>query len=188
MQEPMIAVVRAASGQARHDRAKSRQALDEIFRAGKPPAALDGRLDGRLVMLDVAPGLNLLMGRVASAWMPWKGKTFDPARRCGANVFERSSLPLARVLWPFYRGIVVESAETYRAFEFRTYQAPGLFDPDRQVLKIDYDTRANPGLSIRRVLDELVQIAGGLYLGKAHVKWWWGVWQTAAYFTLQANP
>jgi hypothetical protein len=52
------------------------------------------------------------------------------------------------------------------------------------VLKIDYDRPGNPRLSIRRVLDELVQLDGGLYLGKAHLKWWWGRWQMVAYFTL----
>ena len=34
------------------------------------------------------------------------------------------------------------------------------------------------------VLDELVQVSDAFYLGKAHVKWWWGKWQTVAYFTL----
>jgi hypothetical protein len=37
------------------------------------------------------------------------------------------------------------------------------------------------------VLDELVQVADGYYLGKAHVKWWWGLWQQVAYFTLSQN-
>jgi hypothetical protein len=188
MQQPMMAVVRTASDQARHDRVRARQALDEIFRAGTPPdSRLAGRLAGRLVLLDVAPVVTALAAGLASAWMPWKGKTFDPARGCGDNVFERSSLPLARLLWPFYRGIRVEGPQTYRAFEFRTCLAPGLFDPDRTVLKIDYDTAANPGLSIRRVLDELVQIADDLYLGKAHLKWWWGRWQTVAYFSLEGK-
>jgi len=31
----------------------------------------------------------------------------------------------------------------------------------------------------------LVQIDDNLYLGKAHVRWWWGKWQTVAYFTLR---
>jgi hypothetical protein len=55
------------------------------------------------------------------------------------------------------------------------------------VLKIDYDLAENPGLSIRRVLDELVQVDDGFYLGKAHLKWWWGRWQLVAYFTLVGN-
>lgn len=36
------------------------------------------------------------------------------------------------------------------------------------------DLAKNPGFSIRRVLDELVELSESLYLSKAHVKWWWG--------------
>ena len=42
---------------------------------------------------------------------------------------------------------------------------PGAADPDVRVFKIDYDFEANPGL-IRRILDEMVQVAPGRYLGK----------------------
>jgi hypothetical protein len=35
-------------------------------------------------------------------------------------------------------------------------------------------------------LDELVQVEEGFYLGKAHLKWWWGKWQMVAYFSLRA--
>jgi hypothetical protein len=41
----------------------------------------------------------------------------------------------------------------------------GGLDPDVRVLKIDYDFDENPAL-IRRILDEVVQIAPGRYLGK----------------------
>jgi hypothetical protein len=78
-----------------------------------------------------------------------------------------------------------DGPETYRVFAFRTYVAPGLSDPDRQVLKIDYDFPGNPRWSVRRILDELVQVEAGFYLGKVHVKWWWGSWQTVAYFSLK---
>ena len=66
-------------------------------------------------------------------------------------------------------------------------RAPGLTDPDRTVLKIDYDLKENPSLTVRRILDELVQIDHNLYLGKAHVHWWGGGWQTVAYFLLRAS-
>ena len=39
-------------------------------------------------------------------------------------------------------------------------------DPDRETLKIDYDSDANPGLLIRDILDELVEVVPGAYLGK----------------------
>mgnify|MGYP006174464395 FL=1 len=41
-----------------------------------------------------------------------------------------------------------------------------MIDPGLQVLKIDYDSDANPTFMIRRILDELVQLDDGLYLGK----------------------
>jgi hypothetical protein len=120
--------------------------------------------------------------------MPWKGKTFDAALAGGDNIFHRSSYWLARVYWPFYRGYLADTADTYRAFAFRAYIAPGREDADRQVLKIDCDIDGNPKLSVRRVLDELVQIGDGEYLGKAHLKWWWGRWQRVAYFSLSKVP
>jgi hypothetical protein len=48
-------------------------------------------------------------------------------------------------------------------------------------------SQRNPALTVRRVLDELMQLDDNLYLGKAHVRWWWqpaGSWQTVAFFTL----
>ena len=70
------------------------------------------------------------------------------------------------------------------AYPFRTHLGSGVIDRDRQVLKIDYNVPANPFRLIRRVLDELVEVAPGYYLGKAHlcVR---GHWRTVAYFALQ---
>lgn len=83
---------------------------------------------------------------------------------------------------------MIEPSGTYRCFTFRTYVVTGLADPDRSVLKIDYDIDGNPFQTIRRILDELVQLDRNLYLGKAHVHWWVGGWQTVAYFLLKGNP
>jgi hypothetical protein len=179
--------IQTAQALARHDRAAARAALNNIFRAGTTPAPpLNGRYAGQLVLLDIAPGLTPLAKSVVSAWLPWKGKTFNASQSSGDNIFTRDSLWLARLFNPLYRGFIEDGPQTYRAFKFRTYVAPGLADPDRAVLKIDYDLPANPGLTIRRVLDELVQVDEGLYLGKAHLRWWWGAWQLVAYFALTA--
>ena len=167
------------------DRKRGFAALNEIFRAGSPPnPPPDGSYTGQLVALDVAPGLNQFIEMITSKWMPWKGKSFRPAQASGINIFTRDSLLPAHIFWPLYRDYEDESAKRYRAFSFRTYLAPGLADPDRQVLKLDYNISYNPRLSIRRVLDELVQVDTSLYLGKAHLKWWWGKWQLVAYFSL----
>jgi hypothetical protein len=177
--------IHLAGSWVKANRARGLGALDEIFRSGLPPARpLSGRYAGELVALDVTPGLTQLGQWIAGFWLPWRGKTFDPAQETGDNLFTRDSLWMARILWPFYHHYLPGGPDTYRAFPFHTYTAPGLTDPDRQVLKIDYNLKLNPGLTVRRVLDELVQVADGFYLGKAHMRWWWGRWQLVAYFTL----
>lgn len=175
----------AAESLVRQNRRRGWAALNDLFRSGVPPESpLDGRHRGKLVALDIAPGFTQIFNGITAAWMPWLGKTFDAAKQTGENIFTRDSYPLARFFNPFYRGFTVEGADTYRGFAFRTYTAPGLMDPDRSVLKIDYDLDENPSLTVRRVLDELVQVDRDTYLGKAHVRWWWGSWQTVAFFVL----
>jgi hypothetical protein len=180
--------IQAAQAVLKHNRQGGLAMLNDLFRGGTlPDPSLHGRYAGKLVALDIAPGLTQLTQLIIRAWLPWQGKTFDAASSCGDNIFTRDSLALAHLFWPLYHGYLDDTPQTYRAFAFRTYIAPGLADPDRPVLKIDYDLPGNPRLSIRRVLDELVQVEEGFYLGKAHLKWWWGKWQLVAYFSLQAN-
>jgi hypothetical protein len=183
---------RAAIAEARKVRSRSPDdglnLLNEIFGAAQPPQnTIIGRLDGDLVALDIAPGVTQLLSRLTSNWLPWKGKTFDPTTQRGDNIFTRDSITLARIFNPFYRGFTDDGQDTYRAFAFRTYLGPGREDPDLTVMKIDYDLGENPNLTIRRVLDELVQIGEGTYLGKAHVKWWSGRWQRVAFFMLSEH-
>jgi len=182
------ASLKEAQGLVEHHRAQGLAALNELFRNGTPPdSPLDGRYAGKLVALDIAPGLTALFQSITEAWMPWLGKTFNSSRQMGDNIFRRDSYPLARFFNPFYKGFLSDGAETYRGFSFRTYLAPGLADPDRSVLKIDYNLDGNPLPTVRRILDELVQIDNNLYLGKAHVHWWSGGWQTVAYFSLSGD-
>lgn len=168
-------------------RSASRSELNDLFRGGRPPdPPLDGRTSGGLICLEIAPGVSQLLSALIANRMPWRGKTFDASNSRGDNIFSRRVLRLARVFNPSYRGFRGDGSETFRAFAFRTYLAPGREDLDRVVLKIDYDLPENPRLTIRRVLDELVQVGDGTYLGKAHVKWWWGRWQRVAFFALVA--
>jgi len=176
----------AARSLAKVDHAAAWAALDALFRTGTPPGALNGRCSGELLLLDLAPGLTQLFTALAAAWLPWRGKTFDAAGAGGDNIFTSDSRWVAELFNPLYRGFVEDGPFTYRAFKFRTYLAPGRADPDRAVLKIDYDLPENPALTIRRVLDELVQLDDDFYLGKAHVQWWWGRWQCLAFFALRA--
>ena len=183
--QPARMKLRAAQTLFKHDPTRLFAELNDLFRNGKiPEPMLNGRYAGELVAIEIAPGLTQFFQWLLSRWLPWLGKTFDAAHHSGDNIFTKDSYPLARVFNPFYRGFVNDRPDTYRCFNFRTYVAPGLIDTDRQVLKIDYNLKENPSLTVRRVLDELVQVDDNLYLGKAHVRWWFGGWQTVAYFTL----
>ena len=185
---PELPELQLARALVKRNRAQGLAALNMLFRNGSPPEpALNGPYRGDLIALDLAPGLTQLFQSIASVWMPWLGKTFRASEQRGDNIFTRDSYLLARIFNPFYRDFITDQPETYRCFAFRTYMAPGLLDPERTVLKIDYDLRENPALTVRRVLDELVQVDDHQYLGKAHVRWWWGSWQTVAYFTLRRD-
>jgi hypothetical protein len=140
--------------------------FDEIFRTGSAPNPLpEGFLPGRLLATSIQPQLDGLIRRIASLWMPWRGKVFDPATSTGVNRFlSNIRLPM-RVVWPGYTPVEV-TARKVEAFAFRNRIEPGALDPHLSVYKIDYDFEANPGFIIRRILDELVQVAPGRYLGK----------------------
>jgi len=181
-------LLRSAQALVQSNRAQGLAALNDLFRAGTVPAPRpNGRYAGELIALDIAPALTQFFQWLTNQWLPWNGKTFDVTHQRGDNIFTRDSYPLARLFNPLYRGFVNDSPKTYRGFAFHTYTAPGLFDTDRTVLKIDYNLQENPALTVQRVLDELVQLDDDLYLGKAHVRWWWSPedsWQTVAYFSL----
>ncbi|HLO18644.1 MAG TPA: hypothetical protein VK206_27685 [Anaerolineales bacterium] len=183
--------LRAAQELAKQRHAQGLAELNTLFRSGTiPEPTPNGRYAGELIALDIAPGFTQFFQWLLSMWMPWLGKTFNAAQESGDNIFTKDSYPLARFFNPFYRGFAADTPNTYRGFAFHTYIAPGLADPDRQVLEIDYNLKENPSLTVRRVLDELVQVDHNLYLGKAHVRWWWrpvGGWQTVAYFTLRSK-
>jgi hypothetical protein len=89
------------------------------------------------------------------------------------------------LMFPFYRGNRDYGEDRFRAFVFQTSLAPGKVDPDLQVFRIDYDLPDNPALTIRRIVDEVVELREGVYLGKIHFKWWWGKWQMIGYFSLR---
>jgi hypothetical protein len=140
--------------------------LNGLFESGRPPdPAPDGLLRGRAISSTIAGGLDALGRRLASLYMPWLGKKFDSRAEEGVNVLTRSALKPMKVMWPKYEpvGIFTDRVE---AFPFKTRLAEGNVDQGLQVLKIDYDFEPNPTFIIRHVLDELVQIEEGLYIGK----------------------
>ena len=140
--------------------------LDALFRSGTAPdPAPEGFLPGRLVTMSVSRPSDAVVRGIARAYMPWLGKSFDWQTHSGVNILTKTARTPMKALWPKYEP-ERELAERLEAFPFKTRVAPGELDPDVDVLKIDYDFEANPGFIIRRILDELVQVDDGFYLGK----------------------
>ena len=140
--------------------------LDEICRSGSTPAPQpEGFLRGRLVTASMSSPADAAIRRITHLYQPWLGKSFDPATDEGVNLLKANARTPLKVLWPSYEA-EREYADRLEAFPFRTRIGAGAIDPDVQVLKIDYDYEANPSFIIRRILDELVQIGEGIYLGK----------------------
>ncbi len=140
--------------------------LDEMFRGGRAPDPVpDGFCRGRLVTMSVSGPSDALVRRIADLYMPWLGKGFDASTSMGYNVLKPNAAKPMRALWPRYEPERV-FGDRLEVFPFRTRIAPGAVDPDVDVLKIDYDFEANPKFIIRRILDELVEVEEGVYLGK----------------------
>jgi hypothetical protein len=147
-------------------RTRTISALDELFRGGSAPdPPPDGFLRGRALTGTIWAPLDALGRRLAIVYMPWLGKSFDSSAGRGVNVLERSALAPMRLMWPNYNAWRRDDGRI-EAFRFKTRTAPGSIDSGTTVLKIDYDFEENPTMIIRRVLDEVVQIEAGLYLGK----------------------
>ena len=140
--------------------------LDEKFRSGSPPDPQpEGFLAGRLLTTTWWDPADALVARVARLYMPWLGKSFDTESSSGVNVLRTSARRPMKVLWPRYV-LERELADRLEAFPFKTRMEEGAVDTGLKVLKIDYDFDANPNFLIRSILDELVQIDDGVYLGK----------------------
>jgi hypothetical protein len=148
------------------NRAEVSGGLERLFRAGRVPDPWpDGPLDGRLLATFIWAPWDSVVTRLAGVWMPWMGKAFDPAASTGINRFRPTGATRRWLKMLFPAHGFVERGDRIEAFPFRNRLAPGALDPDVQVLKIDYDFDANPAL-IRKILDELVEVAPGRYLGK----------------------
>jgi hypothetical protein len=168
------------------DRAGTMEALNSMFKLGSAPAApLNGRYRGSLLSLTMNPPLDAAGNFLARLWLPWMGKRFIAATSTGDNVFTPSAPKVGRLFWPFYSDYKPYRRGLSTAFLFNTYLGPGVEDPELEVLKLDYDNDANPSFLIRTVLDELVQVSGDYYLGKAFLKVRKG-YKLAAFFALRS--
>ena len=140
--------------------------LNELFAQGKSPKDLDGPTDGILVVPLIQGVLDQGLSLITSIWMPWSGKRFDAANDRGDNLLAESAHWPAKLLWPRYSTKEIDEGGR-AAFDFNTYIEPGKHDPKTDVLVIDYaPVSDNPDLLIRKIRDELVEVAAGAYLGK----------------------
>lgn len=181
-----LTYIRAVQLVGRTNRRRALASLHDLFRDGEPPdRTLDGRYAGQLLAFDIAPGLTALADRVAVRWRFWLGKTFDAPQRMGDDIYLRALLQRTRLFWPHYQHYIADTPQTWRAFPFRTLLATSIITPSLPVMQLNYDLPINPRLSVARTMDEVVQLADGVYLGRVFVHWWWGRWQPVAYFVLR---
>lgn len=146
-------------------RRKAETELDELYRLGTPPRALEGPTSGILVTPLIHPAADFLLRALTGAWMPWLGKSFDSRAAHGYNRLAPSARWPVKLFWPLYA--TKPDAGARAAFDFETAIEPGKADPEIEVLKIDYGpVDSNPRFIIRQIRDELVELVPGTYLGK----------------------
>ena len=88
---------------------------------------------------------GIYKGSVIGLKTNWQGKKFDAKNSAGINI--------------------IDNKEKY---PFKTYIGKGLQDTNLRVYKIDYNISQNP-LWLRFILDEIVEVEKGKYLGKVHI-------------------
>ena len=162
--------LRRIAEEARRRPDEAHRELERLFLRGAPPdPPLHGEARGILLTPVLPAPAEAGLRAFLSAWMPWQGKRFDAGAASGDNLLAPGFRLPAKLLWPSLR---LEPAGPGRlaGFPFRTSAGPGELDPDREVLKLDYDVAGNPRLLVRSVLDELVQVAPGVHLGKMLVR------------------
>jgi hypothetical protein len=150
-----------------HDRRAALADLEACFRDAHTPERIEGTTRGRVVTTTLGWGVDAIVGGLARLWRPWQGKSFDPEVKEGRNLFSSSFRPVLRLLWPSYELERSEGPARFSAFPFTTWEGTSAFTAGgSDVLKIDYEHPQSPWL-VRDVLDELVQIDEGLFLGQA---------------------
>lgn len=108
---------------------------------------------------------GLYRGTVSGLNTTWEGKRFDASNSSGINVFRNGN-------------------DRDEKYPFKTYVGEGIQDKNLKVVKIDYSANKNPWW-LRYILDEVVEVAPGKYLGKVHVTIIPGLPFSVGYFRLE---
>lgn len=154
--------------------------LQEKFMNGNTSKKLDGFYKGKLDEIINTNLIETLGEIILSLWLPWKGKWFDSKNNIGDNI-------LCSYLVPFIKLKIGKDFKTKKefggthAFPFKTSIQKGLKD-DIKVLRLDYNISQNPP-TVRRIIDELVEVGKDSYLGKAHIREG-NSFRTIAFFSL----
>ena len=162
-------------------------ALDSVFAAGGVPTGLRGPMRGRFLASTLGHHLDPAFETLTAVWLPWKGKTFDPDAGEGRNLFTPGARRVMRVTLPTYQTRDEPDGGMRRcsAFRFITSTGPSAFTAGVEVLRIDYrDVPENPSWPVRKILDELVMVEDGRYLGQALIEFR-GSLRRAAWFCLE---
>lgn len=150
---------------AADDRAGAADQLADLFSCGQPSRNLDGPTDGILVAPLIHPRVDALARILTHFWMPWQGKRFNAEANLGDNRMVGSFAFVGRMLWPLYSSRSGPGGRL--AFDFETRIERGGIEPAVDVFVIDYaPIEKNPGLIIRSIRDELVEIVPGTHLGR----------------------
>jgi hypothetical protein len=130
-------------------------ALGQVYEQGRVPASfasLDGQPRGRML----APVGRLGRGRAGGVvrrlagarFFPWAGKSFSSAGSAEGAGINRVRMGVTREWFPFATSV-----------------QPSVID-GKPTIVLDYDKPENPRV-IRRIHDELREVAPGLFLGPA---------------------
>jgi len=148
-----------------------RSTKQEQFERGRLPSpAPNGFFSGTAYLLGGGP-------------VPWLGKSFEPEKNVGFNIFTPRGASLLKVMTPFYKLFRMNADGNTDAYYFKTSTSQGFRDMHMQTFKLDYDSPENPFL-IRIILDEIVETAPDEYLGKVHMKVFPGYRATIGFFGL----
>jgi hypothetical protein len=141
--------------------------LQNKFLSGSSSPMPDGFYHGKLLHLIPEYTVEHLGAFISQLWMPWKGKWFQSAAHRGDNIIEPTAKRLFELRNPKEPFGEMEYGG-YHSFSFSMNQKPSIVDP-REVIALDYDVHSNTDV-VRQVIDEIVCIGEGDYIGKAYLK------------------
>src|SRR5947209_5496972 len=116
--------------------------LHKMRNRGNEPLYKKGKFPGFLK--------ELYAGSVGGTEISWKGKYFEKDTLAGINIFN-------------------DRGREKRDYPFKVYSGKGVYNPEVETLKIDYNIKKNSFL-VRLILDELVEVDKGNYLGKVFLR------------------